>query len=480
MGLFTEGKLFRKAGEGSGGGGGGDQHNLGWYATSSDLQTAHPTASAGDWAIVGATDTVWIWDTDNSEWVDSGSGGGNFVPAVSYTNVLYGTTITGQQTQINYTISSAGNTIVLRDGQGRIQVGTPSIDTDAATKKYVDDSIADVGGLPDQTGNSGKFLTTDGTDASWGTISALQNTATGNNSLTILGTPSTYAATVNIGKDTSTMANLTTVVGAFSSASGQKAITIGSNSMANGTKGVSIGYKTRANANNAIQIGNYNDADTINSDANTFKVANANGNFEIMSADGTIPEARLADTTSAAQGQVLTLDANLNAVWQAGGSGGGLPSQTGNAGKFLTTDGTDASWGDAVVNNSTSGVNRFAIGSSASANQNAATACGASAVASSNSTCAYGSGSYASGNYSIAIGKDAATSALRAIQLGYSANNSDANTFKVANANGNFEIMSADGTIPAARHASLPSADGTYVLKLVISGGVPTLSWVAE
>lgn len=53
------------------GSGGGDQHNLGYYATPEELRTAHPTAEAGDWAIVGSTDTVWIWDTDNSAWVDS-------------------------------------------------------------------------------------------------------------------------------------------------------------------------------------------------------------------------------------------------------------------------------------------------------------------------------------------------------------------------------------------------------------------------
>ena len=40
--------------------------------------------------------------------------------------------------------------------------------------------------------------------------------------------------------------------------------------------------------------------------------------------------------------------------------------------------------------------------------------------------------------------------------------------------------INSDGTIPAARHAALPSADGTYVLKLVIADGTPTLSWVAE
>ena len=45
-------------------------------------------------------------------------------------------------------------------------------------------------GLPDQTGQSGKFLTTDGTDASWVTVNALQNTATGANGVGIVGTSS--------------------------------------------------------------------------------------------------------------------------------------------------------------------------------------------------------------------------------------------------------------------------------------------------
>lgn len=40
------------------------------------------------------------------------------------------------------------------------------------------------------------------------------------------------------------------------------------------------------------------------------------GNYELLSADGTIPETRLADTTEATQGQVLTLNSNLNAEWK--------------------------------------------------------------------------------------------------------------------------------------------------------------------
>lgn len=57
------------------GSGGGDPHNKGWFATQAALEAAYATAEAGDYAIVGSTDTVWVWDTDDSEWVDTGAGG---------------------------------------------------------------------------------------------------------------------------------------------------------------------------------------------------------------------------------------------------------------------------------------------------------------------------------------------------------------------------------------------------------------------
>ena len=49
---------------------------LGYYETEAALRTAHPTAEAGNYAIVGTTDTIWIWDADTTSWVDSGSTGG--------------------------------------------------------------------------------------------------------------------------------------------------------------------------------------------------------------------------------------------------------------------------------------------------------------------------------------------------------------------------------------------------------------------
>jgi len=51
-------------------------------------------------------------------------------------------------------------------------VGTPTANTDAATKNYVDGvAFAMAGGaLPGQPGNAGRFLTTNGTTASWGDV----------------------------------------------------------------------------------------------------------------------------------------------------------------------------------------------------------------------------------------------------------------------------------------------------------------------
>lgn len=46
------------------------------------------------------------------------------------------------------------------------ELATPTASTDASTKGYVD------GIIPDQTGNSGKFLTTNGSATSWATVSA--------------------------------------------------------------------------------------------------------------------------------------------------------------------------------------------------------------------------------------------------------------------------------------------------------------------
>ena len=67
--------------------------------------------------------------------------------------ITTGKTLTGTASQFKITGGTAGQALIT-DGSGGISFGA-------------------AGGLPTQTGNTGKFLTTDGTDASWATVDAL-------------------------------------------------------------------------------------------------------------------------------------------------------------------------------------------------------------------------------------------------------------------------------------------------------------------
>jgi hypothetical protein len=125
------------------------------------------------------------------------------------------------------------------------------------------------------------------------------------------------------------------------------------------------------------------------------------------------------------------------------------------------------------------GSDSIAIGEAAYANESQSIAIGAYAEATAINAIAIG-------GYSGGAARAKATAEC-AIQLGCSTDfgkdciNSDANTFKVANTNGNFEIMSADGTIPTDRYTTTPTDAGTYVPKLTIAeDGTATREWSTE
>ena len=212
--------------------------------------------------------------------------------------------------------------------------------------------------LPSQSGNAGKFLTTDGTDVSWSDkplINGKDSSAT--DSILIDTTDSTYMPNnaIAIGSGSLVKSNGGIAIGAHDdttshlSATANGGIAIGSGSLSvsygvsigkqakalayNGGNCVAIGYRAKAmdgcivigsdaqtsgNIFNGIQLGT-----GINDESGTFKVGLASGNwpgtwnnYKLLDSDGTIPEARLADTTSATSGQVLQLDSNNNAVWK--------------------------------------------------------------------------------------------------------------------------------------------------------------------
>ena len=233
--------------------------------------------------------------------------------------------------------------------------------------------------LPSQENNSGKYLTTNGVTASW-SDEPLTNKSTTDGGLAVGNKArATGTASLSLGSNSDTTSGNGPVASGTNSiaiggnsmgssftnhyaakASGNNSIAIGSGTMVEATKtrsvAISTGGSVVSGAGSVILGGTYNNiysdgvivlaSNTVQSgknyeEANTFHIRNGVNAYKMMDADGTIPEARLASMSGAAQGQALTLDSNLNAVWSTINP---LPSQSGNSGKFLTTNGSSASW----------------------------------------------------------------------------------------------------------------------------------------
>lgn len=204
--------------------------------------------------------------------------------------------------------------------------------TALVTKQQVTTALSGAGGgasLPDQTGNAGKFLQTDGGTLSWakawGYSDSLPATSivvtepgytTSASYAVFIGTNMTEGAIGSVGIGYSTQAR-----GAYSVCIGYRSAT----SLTTGAHGIAIGAGAQVSAKGAIQFntsgGSFSSSTVTNGDANTFKVANNNGNFEIMSADGTIPAERMS-ATAGTTGQVLTkTDTGMAWADASGGDG---------------------------------------------------------------------------------------------------------------------------------------------------------------
>lgn len=77
---------------------------LGYYATPEALSAAHPTGENGQYANVGSTDSIWVWDSDTSTWKDSG----NIASDVLSVNGLTGNVVlTGSNINATATVGTA-------------------------------------------------------------------------------------------------------------------------------------------------------------------------------------------------------------------------------------------------------------------------------------------------------------------------------------------------------------------------------------
>lgn len=155
----------------------------------------------------------------------------------------------------------------------------------------------------------------------------IQNTATGAGSLTLLGSPSIYGSSINIGESSSVNAQQTVAIGYLSNAYSTKSTALGVRSGADGTYSIAIGYQAYTYmANSAIQLG-YGE----NSIANTLSIGFYNNdtthyNWQLLDgATGLIPSDRIPIDNS-------TITVNSNGQLVASGGGGSTPTN------MVTTD----------------------------------------------------------------------------------------------------------------------------------------------
>lgn len=208
----------------------------------------------------------------------------------------------------------------------------------------------------------------------------------------------------------------------------------------------------------------------------------------IHSVDAENQSATIKTTVLAAGGlasvshdDTLTGDGTSESPLSVVGDGASLPDMTDNAGKFLTTDGATASWGDALVNSAKYPDYQIAIGGTTTGG--------------STGNIVIGNGSSSSEAFSIAIGRNCKVSAIGGILLSARGNSNlvineyaeltDPYSFYVnigdTSNGGMYKMLSQDGTIPAARHAALPAEEGTYTLKATVAAdGTVTTSWVKD
>ena len=127
---------------------------------------------------------------------------------------------------------------------------------------------------------------------------ALQNTATGTNSLSIEGTSSSFQCATNVGKNSQATNNWTTAVGQLAKATGESAIAIGNSTTASGKKSIAIGNSASVSGIGTIQLGRGTTTDNGCFYVGLTENGTTNNNYKVLDATGKIPNDRLTISTS--------------------------------------------------------------------------------------------------------------------------------------------------------------------------------------
>lgn len=145
-----------------------DVNDLGFFANPAALNAAYPVGAPGYFAIVGSTDTIWVWDSDTNTWVDTGSGGGGIAigdPITSATagSVLFaGTSGVLQQDNANFFWDNTNKELGIGTNAPDRTLQIKRLDSAASTNLYLLNLYRDsVGGAANRgTGISFRDLNT--------------------------------------------------------------------------------------------------------------------------------------------------------------------------------------------------------------------------------------------------------------------------------------------------------------------------------
>lgn len=327
-------------------------------------------------------------------------------------------------------------------------------------------------------------------------LGALQNSSSSTNGLGILA--SQYSSgdgstAIGVGSLTSSLMSTAigynawvgnsrahgTAIGALSNAGGGVANTvIGSSTISNSQGCVGLGASCSIPANNNGTLWVALTPTGFPSSSNTYS-------YKLLESTGLIPAARLGAVPSTAGSSYYKITTD--------GQGGVTPSWSSSVLENLSTNSAAIVIGQTPTYFTTA-TSCVSIGEQAESNNGAVTVgpfswsdqygttVGVGSSAQGEGAVAIGNTTVASGASSIAIGNGATAQVDDTIMIGHGTN-STAGTMAVGLGTGlapvTYTLLDANGNIPAARLGSLPTANGNYTLRLTITNGVPTLSWVA-
>jgi hypothetical protein len=135
---------------------GSDPNSKGAFANEAALVLEYPVGEFGWFAVVGDTDTVWVWDVEGVEWIDTGvpsSGGGDMLSSTydpngvegdafdssnhSYDNTTSGLESDSVQDAIDEIVDNLPAPFVLTNGEGTTANGS-AVDLGGALTADVD------------------------------------------------------------------------------------------------------------------------------------------------------------------------------------------------------------------------------------------------------------------------------------------------------------------------------------------------------